>query len=97
MATMRDSLGLNEGSFVPTRSWIASAKEMAADADEEFLSVFTGQNFGKVMRLSDPARSLIDLEETEDHLPQGSLWVQKGSEVSRTLKTVLFVPPDVEE
>jgi len=39
---MRDSLGFDEASFMPARAWIASDNETAADADEEFLSGFTG-------------------------------------------------------
>jgi len=49
------------------------------------------------MRSSGPAGSLLVLEEIDDHLPQGSLWVQKGSEPSKTLKSALLAPPDVEE
>jgi len=39
---MRDSVGFVEALFMPARAWIASDNEMAADADEEFLRVFTG-------------------------------------------------------
>jgi len=49
------------------------------------------------MRSSGPAGSLLDLEESEDHLPQRSLWVQKGSELSNTLKSALLAPPEAEE